>query len=177
MFHHVKLTSFSRLENKLEHHWFWQLHVTCFCTTLSKCLGGNVTTSYYFPVTYWINFFTRISHMLILFDNCLKIDVSTKVSNLTSKVIDCILNFPYHYNGVMMSAMASQITSITSVYSGTDQRKHHKGPVTRKMFPFDDVIMNMHAVCFTLFCHCCCLSILYDLCDLIYGCSTRAIRW
>ena len=64
-----------------------------------------------------------------------------------------------------MSTIASQITSLTivysTVYSGTDQRKHqssaslafvqgihrgpvnspHKGPVTRKMFPFDDVIM------------------------------------
>ena len=62
--------------------------------------------------------------------------------------------------------MASQITSLTivysTVYSGADQRKHqssasmaivreihrwpvnspHKGPVTRKMFPFDDVIMH-----------------------------------
>ena len=65
-----------------------------------------------------------------------------------------------------MSAMASQITSLTivysTVYSGTHQRKHqsftslafvrgihrwpgnspHKGPITRKMFPFDDVIMH-----------------------------------
>ena len=64
-----------------------------------------------------------------------------------------------------MGAMASQITSLTivysTVYSATDQRKHqspaslafvngihqwpvnfpHKGLVTRKMFPFDDVIM------------------------------------
>ena len=64
-----------------------------------------------------------------------------------------------HYNGVLMGAMASQITSLTivysSVYSGADQRKHkssasltfvrgihwwpvnspHKGPVTRKMLP------------------------------------------
>ena len=64
-----------------------------------------------------------------------------------------------------MSLMASQITSLTIVYStsysGVDQRKHqssaslafvrgihrgpvnspHKWPVTRKMFPFDDVIM------------------------------------
>ena len=64
-----------------------------------------------------------------------------------------------------MSAMASQITSLTivysTVYSGVDQRKHqssaslvfvwgihrrpvnspHKSPVMRKMFPFDDVIM------------------------------------
>ena len=70
-----------------------------------------------------------------------------------------------HYNDVIMSAMASQITSLTivhsAVYSGEDQRKHqssaslafvrgihrwpvnspHKGPVTRKMIPFDDVIM------------------------------------
>ena len=64
-----------------------------------------------------------------------------------------------------MGGMASQITSLTiaysNVYLGADQRKHqsttslafvqgihrwpvnspHKGPVTRKMFPFDDVIM------------------------------------
>ena len=64
-----------------------------------------------------------------------------------------------------MSLMASQITSLTivysTVYSGADQRKHqssaslafvrgfhrrpvnspHKWPVTRKIFPFDDVIM------------------------------------
>ena len=68
-----------------------------------------------------------------------------------------------------MSAMASQITSLTTVYptvySGADQRKHrssespafvrgihlspvnspHKWPVTRKMFPFDDVIMDIAA--------------------------------
>ena len=63
-----------------------------------------------------------------------------------------------------MSAMASQITNLTTVYSGADQRKHqspaslafvrgihrwpvhssHKGPVTRKIFPFDDVIMMIH---------------------------------
>ena len=65
-----------------------------------------------------------------------------------------------------MGEIASQITSLTIVYStfysDTDQRKHqssaslafvpgihrgpvnspHKGPVTRKMFPFDDVIMT-----------------------------------
>ena len=65
-----------------------------------------------------------------------------------------------------MSAMVSQITSLaivySIVYSGADQRKHqssaslafvrgihrwpvnslHKGPVTWKKFPFDDVIMK-----------------------------------
>ena len=63
-----------------------------------------------------------------------------------------------------MSVMASQITSLpivySTVYSGTDQRKHqssaslafcegnspHKGPVTRKKFPFGDVIMHWPAV-------------------------------
>ena len=70
-----------------------------------------------------------------------------------------------HYGDVIMMTMASQITSLTivysTVYSGADQRKHqssaslafvrgihrgpvnspHKWPVTRKMFPFDDFIM------------------------------------
>ena len=71
-----------------------------------------------------------------------------------------------HYGDVIMGTIASQITSLTIVYStvnsGADQRKHqrsaslafvrgihrgpvnfpHKWPVTRKMFPFDDVIMT-----------------------------------
>ena len=70
-----------------------------------------------------------------------------------------------HNSDVIMRALASQITSVwivcSTVCSGADQRKHqssasvafvrgihrwpmnspHKGPVTRKMFPFDDVIM------------------------------------
>ena len=71
-----------------------------------------------------------------------------------------------HYNDAIMGAIVSQITSLTivysTVYSGADQRKHQssasltfargihrgpvnsplKGPVTRKMVPFDDVIMT-----------------------------------
>ena len=67
---------------------------------------------------------------------------------------------------VIMGMMASQITSLTivysTIYSGVDQRKHqssaslafvwgihrwlvnspHKWPVMWKMFPFDDVIIN-----------------------------------
>ena len=70
-----------------------------------------------------------------------------------------------HYSDVIMSTISSQITSLTivysTVYSGENQRKHqssaslafvrsihrrpvnspHKWPVTRKMIPFDDVIM------------------------------------
>ena len=81
-----------------------------------------------------------------------------------------ILCFPVqwirHQSDVIMGAMASQITGITIVYStvcsDADQRKYqssallafvkgihrwsvnspHKEPVTRKIFPFDDVIMS-----------------------------------
>ena len=72
----------------------------------------------------------------------------------------------HHYDDVIMGTIASQITSLPSVYStvysGADQSKHqssaslafvwgihrgpvnspHKWPVTRKMVPFDDVIMT-----------------------------------
>ena len=79
-----------------------------------------------------------------------------------------------------MVAIASQITSLTivysTVYSDADQRKHqssallafvrgihrgpvnspHKWPVTQKMFPFDDVIMwqlveQLHLFCWECF--------------------------
>ena len=71
-----------------------------------------------------------------------------------------------HYSDAIMGTMASQVTSLTivysTVYSGADQRKYlssaslafvrgiHRGPVnsprkcpvTRKMFPLDDVNMR-----------------------------------
>ena len=74
---------------------------------------------------------------------------------------------PLHYNAVIMRVMASQITSLTivnsTVYPGAVERKHqipaslafvrgihrwpvnspHKGPVTRKKLPFDDVNMSV----------------------------------
>ena len=80
----------------------------------------------------------------------------------------------WHYDDVTMSLMASQITSLTivypTVYSGVDQREHqssaslafvrgihrgpvnspHKWPVTRKMFPFDDVIMRQYSIKYPL---------------------------
>ena len=90
-------------------------------------------------------------------------------SRLCLFIIQVILKIRWyikiHYNNVIMSAMASQITSLTivysTVYSGINQRKHgssaslafvrgihrwpvnslHKGPVTRKMFPCHNVIM------------------------------------
>ena len=97
--------------------------------------------------------------------------------------------FCTHYKYVIMSTMASQITNASIVYSGVcsgaDQRKHqssaslafiggihrrpvyspNKGPLTWKMFPFDDVIrgkweyfigrlgiMWQHCSCFCIIC-------------------------
>ena len=83
--------------------------------------------------------------------------------------IPILVKWHLHYSDVIMSSMASQITSLrivySTVYSGADQRKYqspaslafargihrspvnspHIRPVTRKMFPFDDVIMHIKA--------------------------------
>ena len=87
--------------------------------------------------------------MRVLHDSQVSMNISeTKQGNAQSSP---------HYSDVIMGAMASQITSP----QGADQRKRqssaslafvrgihrrpenspHKRPVTRKMFPFDDVIM------------------------------------
>ena len=95
------------------------------------------------------------------------------LATITETILACIfLPFArsrcWHYSGVVMSVMASKITSLTIVYSivysGIDDRKHqssaslaivreihrwpvhsqHKGPVTWKLFLSDDVIMSSH---------------------------------
>ena len=83
----------------------------------------------------------------------------------------CLLeDMVVHYSDVIMSAMASRITGVSlvcsTVCSDADQRKPqsstplafvrgmpqwpvdspHKGPVMRKMFPIDDVIVNFASI-------------------------------
>ena len=89
------------------------------------------------------------------------IRVKVTARHIISNSIIC----PRHYDDVINTMMASQITSLTivysTVYSGAYQRKHqssallafvrgihrrpvnspHKWPVRRKMFPLDDVII------------------------------------
>ena len=79
-------------------------------------------------------------------------------------------DYHHQYCNVIVGAVASQIISLTvvysTVYSGADRRKHqssaslafvrgihrspvnspHKRPVTRKIFPFDDVIMFINVL-------------------------------
>ena len=87
--------------------------------------------------------------------------------------VERIYLYMLYYSDVIMRLMASQITGMSIVYStvcsGEDQRKHqssaslafvrvihrwlinspHKGPITRKMFPFDYVIVILSWVIFT----------------------------
>ena len=106
-------------------------------------------------------------------------------SSLEQLFCDCYLYcLSDHYSDIIMSAIVAPITRLmivySTVYSGTDQRKPqsaaslafmrgihrwlgnspHHGPVTWKMFPFDDVIMykGMQFV-----------SSKYDLCSFLYS--------
>ena len=93
----------------------------------------------------------------------------TQLNHVIKKdgVVSTYRSYGIHYNDVIMGTMAFQITSLrivySTVYSGADQRQDqrsaslafvrgihrwpvnspHKWPVTRKMFPFDDVIMRI----------------------------------
>ena len=100
----------------------------------------------------------------------------TRNSEHCWRSLECLYRFSLsgytHCRDVIMNAMASQITGVSIVYSticaGAYQRKHqssaslpfvggihrwpanypHEGPVTRRMFPFDDVIIS-----------CCCIKV------------------
>ena len=125
----------------------------------------NVTLRHHYTWHYraikrcWINHcYSSLTGMPIKFGS---------TSGQTDTVLPAIADvaFAGHYSDVIIGAMASQITSLMIFYStvdsGADQRKHqgsgdrwpvnspHKGPVTRKMFPFDDVIMK-NGACFRL---------------------------
>ena len=102
------------------------------------------------------------------------------ISHERMRKLTYIWTYLYTLNDVMMSVMASQITSVSivcsTVCSRVDQTKRqssaslafvrgihrwpvnspHKGPVTRKMLPFDDVILYVRILqstygCFLLF--------------------------
>ena len=127
-------------------HDLWWVLMRNFCYMSSalaavsiNIMSGNLPWLCSHGTTYMKNC-TQLSLMPMLFGNC-------------------------HYSDVKISTMAYQIASLKIVYStvypGADQRKHrrsaslafvtgihrwpvnspHKGPVTRKMFPFDYVIL------------------------------------
>ena len=93
-------------------------------------------------------------------------DINVSVNQIVLGRNDAWTKWLTHYRDVIMGAMASQIPRLTivcsTVYRDADQRKHqssaslafvrgihrgpvnfpHKWPVTWKVFPFDDVIMQ-----------------------------------
>ena len=121
----------------------------------------------------------RLLHSKMLYSNVIPVNplpallaglgsvrVNSNGKQKLCSVLTLLVQIPEnHYNDVIMGAVASQMTSLTivysTVYSGADQRKQkkpcvtglrvgnspgsvnspHKWPVTQKMFPFDDVIM------------------------------------
>ena len=116
---------------------------------------------------FWLRSSKYAGQQESIFKNCFQ---SLALLTLNFANIFCWIYFfarVSHYGDVIMSAMTSEIASLTIVYSifysGADQRKFqssaslafvweihrwpvnspYKGPVTRKMFPFDDVIMSL----------------------------------
>ena len=138
------------------------------CYSLND-LKGLICVSSRWPGAIWMAFIKRIHEEILTwkrFSHHWWIQ-SKSVSKNDSKT-ESSMNRVYNslrYCDVIMGVLASQITSLTivysTVYSDADQRKHqssaslafvwgihrgpvnspHKWPVTRKMFPFDDVIM------------------------------------
>ena len=135
-------------------HLFYLLFLSHWCVPLFLCLFA-MFCFYMFACPCLFMMLCFICLCMFLSSTCLDI-----VSDYKNKDDQSI-----HYSDGIMGAMASQTTSLTFVYStvhaGADQRKHqssasqafvrgihrwpvifpHKWPVTRKMFPFDDVIM------------------------------------
>ena len=132
---------------------------TGFCCALF-CCGYQ-----YFPsmLIWWFSHILRSS-----FDYIWKFVNTDFLSASEVALNDTHEKTALHYSDIMMGAIASQITSPTifysTDYSDAEQRKRqtprhwplcgeflpgtgefpHKWPVTRKMFPFDDVIMIKH---------------------------------
>ena len=130
---------------------YYQTKISHYSNNVSKTI-----TAYHYAVKSWIN----------LGDESFQIKSPTKARLKSCDLVWLGLYWRIYHNGdVIMSTMASHIASLSivcwSVCSGADQTKHqssaslafvrgihrrpvnspHKGTVTRKTFPFDDVIM------------------------------------
>ena len=127
-----------------------EMHTKISSTKCGYCIGLNVSISFYC-------------------DNILSLLPDLRYSFTLLFYFSMISPTWWHHNDVIMSSRASQIASLTivwaTVYSGTDQRKHqssaspafvwgihrwpvnspHKGPVTRNIFLFNDVIIASRA--------------------------------
>ena len=132
---------------------YWFMHISQKLSLLPMTEDNGYWLQISFPYRLW-----RLWYIVFVFSESMSHEMWIYRSRL-------VVIFYCYYNDITMNAMASQITSLTivysTVYSRADQRKHqssaslafvwgihrspvnspHKGPVTQKMFPFDDVIM------------------------------------
>ena len=131
-----------------------------------QCFVFKMVKSESFPIFMWLTAFTGYSETVFIIDDYWMFSYKTGLwLSYKSKVDFSEVWGAIHYDDVIMSEIASQITSLTIVYSAVYldayQRKYqssaslafvrgihqgpvnspHKWPVTRKMFPFDDVIV------------------------------------
>ena len=83
--------------------------------------------------------YTGNSNECCVKDQVYSILTSNNIPLLNKDVAFFKLTSVCHYKYYIMSAMASQITSLT--IHRWPMNYPHKGPVTRKQFPFDNVIM------------------------------------
>ena len=141
------------------------IHRRDYRPPVSRWYKGRASTIHHGPVTH-----IRIGKLILYFVRLMSFCLCSIMTLTENSLAPCV-TFPHievqanHYCDVVMGTMASKITSLmivySTVYSGTDQRKHqssaslafvggihrwpvnslHKWPVTWKMIPFDDVIM------------------------------------
>ena len=133
-----------------------------FSWNKSLILWSNIT-ELCSKLFYYDNKWTRIQSIPCLLPAQCKANVWNNYEHFADDIIlRIIYAIEWHNSDVIMSAMASQITGDSIVCSGANQRKHqssaslafvrgihrwpvdslHKGPVTRIMFSFDEVIMK-----------------------------------
>ena len=140
---------------------------------LYKCKKWSITLDHWnMPIICCDGPWAHYAHLAVLNNVVLEM---RHWANNKFQLLDCTQIHSNLYNDVTMSAITSQITNLmiaySTVYSGADQWQHqssasldflwgihqwlvnfsHKGPLIRKTFPFDDVIMfraNMH-ICTT----------------------------
>ena len=160
---HILLTTISNA--------LWWTNIVAFWWKIQRCLffqRGLLTITKY-PITAYSAIGSVIpyqlaisshSHVDLLYD---RLTILVRGPHSRSVLGQ---KFHHHYDDVIMTMLASQITSLpvvcSIVYSDVNQRKHqssaslafvreihrgpvnfpHKWPITRKMFPFDDVIMT-----------------------------------
>ena len=122
---------------------------------------------YLHKLKYFVKSKNKENENKVLLSRAIKmyVPVCTQTQIITYPFLWNPINERIHCSVVILSAIASQMTSVSiacsTVCSGADQRKHHrsewlafargshrrpvdshyKEPVKRKMFPFDDVIM------------------------------------